>query len=208
MSATGNETLEEQQNIGQQNDFERFVDSACQNQVIENIIDDKIKRAVNNAVFTVKKCMHEAILTAMDEVLIPKIEIVVKSITGSSGHGINSEVQNPNRRDFLGNADNTTLVSASSRLDLNTNQDRIDEARNKENFEDGDFPALRSNYDRKAQAHHSNWVTRDARTFTFSILLWYLESTFDLAACMHAFCMVYLHVELRLLNEKTQRFIN
>ena len=67
--------------------------------------------------------------------------MVVKSITGWLGHGPNSEIQNLDRRDFLGNADNTSLMSASSRLDLNTNQDRKDETRNEENFEDGNFPA-------------------------------------------------------------------
>ena len=46
-------------------------------------------------------------------------------------------------------------MSASSRLDLNINQDKNDETRNEENFEDGDFPALRPSYDRRAQAHHS-----------------------------------------------------
>ena len=46
-------------------------------------------------------------------------------------------------------------MSASSRLDLNTNQDRNDETRNEENFEDGDFPVLRPNYDWRMQDHHS-----------------------------------------------------
>ena len=43
-------------------------------------------------------------------------------------------------------------MSASSRLGLNIDQYRIDEARDFENFEDDDFPALRLNHDlRKAQ---------------------------------------------------------
>ena len=53
---------------------------------------------------------------------------------------------------FSGNARNTPLMSASSRLHLNTNQDRNDETRNEENFKDGDFPALRPNCDRRALA--------------------------------------------------------
>ena len=44
---------------------------------------------------------------------------------------------------------------ASSRLDLNINQNRNNETRNDENFEDGDFPALKSAYDRRAPTHHS-----------------------------------------------------
>ena len=45
-------------------------------------------------------------------------------------------------------------MSASSRLDLNKNQDRNDETRNEKNFEDGDFPALRRIYYRRTQAQY------------------------------------------------------
>ena len=78
----------------------------------------------------------------MDIVVIPRVEMAVRSITGSSGHRPNSTVLNPDRRDFIGDPDNTPLKLASSRLDLNIDQDRIDETRDDENFEDGDFPAL------------------------------------------------------------------
>ena len=52
---------------------------------------------------TVENRMHDAILTAIDKVVIPRVQMAVKSITGSTGLGTNSEVQNPDRRDFLGN---------------------------------------------------------------------------------------------------------
>ena len=60
VSAMENETSEQQTN-GPYNDFERFVDSAVRNQVIENDIADKIRRAVDNAVLVVKNRMHDAI---------------------------------------------------------------------------------------------------------------------------------------------------
>ena len=104
---------------------------------------------------TVKNRMDGPILTAMYKVVLPRAEMAVRSITGSSGHGPLSVVQNPNRRAFTENTENTPLMSASSRLDLNSDQDRIDEARDIENFEDGDFLALKPNYDRRAHTHHS-----------------------------------------------------
>ena len=139
VNATENETLE-RHTISQPNDFESFVDSASQNRVIEKNIDDKIRKAVNNAVTSVENRMHDAILAGLDKAVIPGVEMALRSITGSSGHGPNGEVQNSHRTDFLGNAGNTPLMSASGRLDLNINQDRKDETRNEENFEDGDFP--------------------------------------------------------------------
>ena len=77
--------ISERHTIGQHNDFETFVDRSSQNHVIESNFSDKIGRAVDNAVLTVKKRMHDAILTAMDQVVNPKIEMAAKSITGSSG---------------------------------------------------------------------------------------------------------------------------
>ena len=108
---------------------------------------------VDNVVLTVKNGLHDAILTAMDKVVIPRVEMVVRSITGSSGHGPNSVVQNPDRGDFTGNSENTPLMSASSRVDLNIDQDRINETRDFGNFENGDILALRLNYDRRAYTH-------------------------------------------------------
>jgi len=47
--------------------------------------------------------MHDAILTTMDKADIPRVEKAVRLIAGSTDHGPNSEIQNPDRREFLGN---------------------------------------------------------------------------------------------------------
>ena len=104
---------------------------------------------------TVENRMHYAILTAIHKVVIPRVEMAVKSIAGSTGHATNSEVQNPERRDFLGNIRNNPLMSATSRLDLDNELYRNDDTCNDEDFEDCNFPALKHNYDRRAHAHHS-----------------------------------------------------
>ena len=51
VNATENENLEQQTN-GPKDDFERFVGCSSQNQVNENNIDDKIRRALDNIVLT------------------------------------------------------------------------------------------------------------------------------------------------------------
>ena len=85
--------------------------------------------------------MQDAILTAINDVVIRRVEMAVRSITGSSGNGRNSIVQNPDGKDFTGNTKNTPLRSASSRLDLNIEHDEIAETRDIDNSEDGDFSA-------------------------------------------------------------------
>ena len=107
----------DQQTNGQPNGFERTNKSDRQNQVLENNTDNQITRAVGSAVMTVKNRMHDAILTAIDKVVISRVERAVKVITSSTEHGTNSEVQNPERRDFLEEIRITTLMSASSQLD-------------------------------------------------------------------------------------------
>ena len=123
-------------------------------QVTENNNDDKFKKAIDDAVMTVENCMHDAILTAMETVVIPWVEMTVRSITGSSEQRLSSVVQNTDRRDFTGNNENFPLLSASSRLNLNVEQYWDFEIRNVGNYEDGDFSALRAMYDRQPHTHH------------------------------------------------------
>ena len=87
--------------------------------------------------------MHDAILTAMDNVVTPPVELAVRSITASSGHGTNSALQNQDRRDSIGNTENIPLKSAFSLLELNIDQDRIDETHDNKNSEDGDMATSR-----------------------------------------------------------------
>ena len=131
-----------QQTKGQPNDWEIIDLSARQNQVIENNIDDQIPGAVSSAVMTVAIRMHDSILTAIHNVVIPRIEMAVKTITGSTGHGVNSEVQNPDRRNFLGNIRNTSVMSASCRLDLDNEINRKDELCNNEDSKAATFRHL------------------------------------------------------------------
>ena len=88
-SVVENGTLEPQ-TTGRFNNSERNIggeDGAGQNQVNNSNIDDKIRKAVANAVMTVENRMHDAILTAMDKVVNLRVEIAMRSITGSTGHG-------------------------------------------------------------------------------------------------------------------------
>ena len=118
--------------VGCYNSPERSVDgeiNACQNQVIGEFFAKQIKKAVDNTVKTVESRRQDAVLTAFDNVVFSRVEMAVRSNTGSSGHGPNSVVHNPDKRDFIGNEQKTLLKSASTRLGLNIDQNRIDETR-------------------------------------------------------------------------------
>ena len=91
----------------------------------------------------------------MDNAVIRRVEMAVRSVTGSSGRGSNSEVHNRYQRDFSGNMENTPLMTASSRVDLNIDQDRNDETGNVEYLQEDDFPALRLKCDQQSHTHHN-----------------------------------------------------
>ena len=140
-SPVENNTSEQQTN-GQYKESAKPVGSASQNQVVRDLIDDKIRKVTDNALLTLKNCMQDAILTAMDRMVMPRVEMNVGSITGLSRRRLNSVVRKPYLRDFTGNAENTPLKSTSTRLDQNIDQERIDDTRDVESFEVGDFPAI------------------------------------------------------------------
>ena len=86
--------------------------SACQNQIIENDRDEKKIKAAYSVVMTVKNWMHDAILTSMNNVLTPRIQIAVRLITESSGYWPNSVMHNTGQEDFTVITENTPLMSA------------------------------------------------------------------------------------------------
>ena len=148
------EYLERQTN-GHSNVFEWIDNIVRQNHVIGNEIDNQIARMVNSAVKTVENCMHDEILTTIGNLVFPRVEMTVKSITGSAGHGTRSDIQNPDQIEFAGNIRYTPLMSASSQLDSDNELNRNDETFNDVDFEDGDFPAGKSSCDRREYAHHT-----------------------------------------------------
>ena len=71
-----NENLEQLTN-GLPIDFKRAENRMCQNQVIENKFDNQITKAVYGALMTVKNRTHDSILTTIDNVVSPSVEMAV-----------------------------------------------------------------------------------------------------------------------------------
>ena len=111
---------------------------------------------MDSVVAAVENRVHDAILTAIDSVVIPRVEMAVGSITRYSGHVPSSVHGYPVQRNFSWNMEDTPLLMAFSRADLNINCSGNDETRNNETIEDGNFPALNSSYNRQARTHHTH----------------------------------------------------
>ena len=64
-------------------------------QFVERNIAVRARKELDSVVAAVKNRINDAILTWMDNVFIPGVEIAIRSIAGSSGNGPNNVFQNP-----------------------------------------------------------------------------------------------------------------
>ena len=86
--------------------------------------------------------------------VIPRVEMAVRSITGSSRNGPKSIVQNSDWKDFTGNTENTPLRLDSSRLGSYFDQNKKNGTRDFDNSEVSNSPATGLSYDQEAHPYH------------------------------------------------------
>ena len=120
------------------------------NQVTQKYIADGFRKEVDNVVTAVENRVHDVIVTAMDSVVTPRVEMAERSMAGWLERGPISVVQNPDQ------------------TDLNINQNKNDETRNSEHFEDGNFPGFNFNCDWQTHTLHTigNWWATIFAMFT------------------------------------------
>ena len=118
----------------------------------ENIFS-KVRSEVDNAMITVETRVQDAVLTAIQNLVIPRVELAMKSADASSGRSIGGNVLEPDQRDFSGNIEGLQST-ASSRINSRTDLNRIDETRG--NITVGDLLVNERNIDRQTHTHHTN----------------------------------------------------
>ena len=69
---------------------------------LERCFNERIDREMSNIVDTVEDRIQNAILTAIDNIVAPKIEIAIRSINASSGRNATSVSANSERREHVG----------------------------------------------------------------------------------------------------------
>ena len=66
----------------------------------EKNIVGKVRSELDSVMTTVETRVQDAKWTAMENLVIPKLELAMKSVVASSGHGVGSVVLVPNQRAF------------------------------------------------------------------------------------------------------------
>ena len=94
-----------------------------------------------------------AVMTAVEDLLLPRVELLMISVNAFSGRDADSLVPDPDQRDFSANIEGLQMT-ASTRINTDLNQ--IDETRRSSIVvERGDSLVKEKNFDRQAHSHHS-----------------------------------------------------
>ena len=94
---------------------------------LEKCFNERIDREMSNIVDTVEDRIQNAILTAIDNVVAPKIELAIRSINASSGRDVTSVTVNSERGEHVGI--NASFENASGNNNTLGVSNRNDETR-------------------------------------------------------------------------------
>ena len=84
----------------------------------ENIFS-KVRIEVDNVLLTVESRVQEAVLTAIETLLIPRVELTKKLVNVTSGRSADGDVLELDQRSFSGNIERLEMT-ASSRVNSRT----------------------------------------------------------------------------------------
>ena len=127
-------------------------ENALNVKTLERCFNERIDREMNNIVETVEDRIQNAILTAIDNIVAPKIELAIRSINKSSGRDVTSVSANSERREHAGI--NAFFENASENNNkLNTTNEN-DETRQNIHDEVSELSVPGTHFDRQPHTHH------------------------------------------------------
>ena len=120
--------------------------------ILERCFNERIDRKMNNIIGTVEDRIQNAILTAIDNIVAPKIELAIRSINASSVRDVTSVSANSKRKERVGiNASFENVSRNNDTLDVsNVN----DETRHNIPDEVSELSVPETHFDRQAHTHH------------------------------------------------------
>ena len=127
-------------------------ESAMNVKTLERCFNERIDRKMSNIIDKVEDRIQNAILTAIDNTVAPKIEIAIRSINTSSGQDVTSASATSERREYIGS--NVPFENASENNNTLGVTNVNDETRHNIPDEVSESSVPESHFDRKA--HNSS----------------------------------------------------
>ena len=123
---------------------------------LERCFNEKIDWEMSNIVDTVEDRIQNAILTAIENIVAPKIELAIRSINASSGRDATSVSANSERSEHVGIS--TSFENASGNNDTFGVSNVNDETRQNIPDEVSELSVSETRFDRQPQTHPRNGV--------------------------------------------------
>ena len=120
---------------------------------LERCFSEKIDREMSNIIDTVKDRIQDAILTAIDNIVAPKIELAIRSINASSGQDVISVSANSERREHVGTHASFKNASGNNTLGVSNVKD---ETRQNIPDEESELSVPETHFHRQSHTHHSH----------------------------------------------------
>ena len=80
---------------------------------LEEIIVSKVRSEVDNVMTSVEITVHDAVLTAVENLVIPRVELAMKSGNAFSGRSVDGFVLEPDQGDFWGTIGGLPMTTSS-----------------------------------------------------------------------------------------------
>ena len=120
---------------------------------LERCFNEKIDKEISNIVDTVEDRIHNAIFTAIDNIVAPKNELSIRSINASSGRDVTSVTANSERGEHVGI--NASFENASGNNNITHVSNANDETRHNIPDEVSELSVPGTHFDRQAHTHLS-----------------------------------------------------
>ena len=122
----------------------------------ERCFNERIDRGMGNIVDTVEDRIQNAISTAIDNIVAPKIELATRSKNASSGRDVTSVTANSERGEHVGI--NASFENASGNNNILHVSNVNDETRQKIPEEVSELSVPEKHFDRQPHTHHSSFT--------------------------------------------------
>ena len=126
--------------------------NALEVKTLERCFNERIDREMSNIVDTVEDRIQNTILTAIDNIVAPKIELAIRSINASSGRDVTSVSANSERRERTGI--NASFENASENNNTVGVTNTNDETRHNIQDEVSELSVPGTHFDRQPHTHH------------------------------------------------------
>ena len=138
--------------VGTSNDSSAVNGNVIDVKTLQRCFNERIDREMSNIVDTVEDKIQNAILTAIENIVAPKIELAIRSINASSGRDATSVSANSERREHVGIS--TSFENASGNNDLLGVSNVNDEIRQNIPDEVSELSVSETRFDQQPHTHH------------------------------------------------------